>query len=134
MDNTQREVMIIPQSKKRIENIKKKYNNLEMSDETAEKIGRLEILNNVLKVATIGAGILTAIDYIFPDPVPFLDEALLTSITIALKSGNSIVENKIKDYATTGQANLTMEDCQSLTNRLIAIGKELDQKEKGKSK
>ena len=134
MDNTERQVMVIPESKKKINNIKKKYNNLEMTDETAEKIGRLEILNNVLKLATVGAGLITVIDFFIPDPVPLLDEALLGGITLALKSGNSIVESKIKDYATTGEASLSMKDCETIRDRLIAIGKELNQREKGKSK
>lgn len=123
-----REVVIIPESKKKINKIKQKYKNLAMSDETAEKIGRLEILNNVLKTATIGAGLITVIDFFIPDPVPLADEALLTGITVALKSGNSIVENKINSLATTGQASLNMADCEEIKNRLVDIGNELSKK------
>ena len=57
MDN--REMLAITEDKKKIEKIKKRYKNLSMSDETASKIGKLEIANKVLSAAMAISGALT---------------------------------------------------------------------------
>ena len=80
-----RETVVIPEKKRKIEKIKKKFNNPEMSDSTATKIASLEVTNNLLKAATITAGVVTVIDLFVPDPVFGLDEAALASITGLLK-------------------------------------------------
>ena len=47
-----REAVFIPEKKKKIDNIKSKYNNMSMSDSAASKIVSLEVTNNILKAAT----------------------------------------------------------------------------------
>lgn len=127
-DNSERETLVIKQPKKKIEKIKKKYKNLSMSDETAEKIIKLQTLNNFLKLATVGAGVATVIDFFVADPVPFIDEALMTGVTMALKSGNNIIENKIKDLATSEETELNMSDCEEIRDRLVDIKKGMSKK------
>ena len=55
MEN-ERETIVVEEKKNKIENIKRKYRNLEMSDATAQKIRKLEITNGILKAAAIAAG------------------------------------------------------------------------------
>lgn len=118
-----RETVVIPEKKRKIEKIKKKFNNPEMSDSTATKIASLEVTNNLLKAATITAGIITTIDIFTPDPVFGLDEAALASITGLLKYSSTIVENKIEDLAKSDDASIKMDEVTKLTEQLSNTAK-----------
>lgn len=45
-------MVVVPENKKKLENIKKKYKNMQMSDDDASKILRLEATNRILKGVT----------------------------------------------------------------------------------
>ena len=113
-----RETLVIPEKKTKIERIKKKFNNPEMSDSTATKIASLEVTNSLLKAATITAGIITTIDVFTPDPVFGLDEAALASITGLLKYSSTLVENKIEDLANSDDTSIKMDEVTKLTEQL----------------
>ena len=106
---------------KEIEKIKTKYNNLNMSNETAYKIKKLEKVNKALVAATAVCGIITVIDYIVPDPVLFVDEAVLTGITSLLGTASGIVNKNIKSLVNNENAEFTMQDVQNLTNQINSI-------------
>ncbi len=106
---------------KEIEKIKTKYNNLNMSDETAYKIQKLERVNKALVAATTICGIITVIDFIVPDPVLFVDEAVLTGITSLLGTASGIVNKNIKSLVNNENAEFTMQDVQKLTNQINSI-------------
>ena len=118
-----RETVVIPEKKRKIEKIKKKFNNPEMSDSTATKIASLEVTNNLLKAATITAGVVTVIDLFVPDPVFGLDEAALASITGLLKYSSTVVENKIEDLAKSDDASIKMDEVTKLTEQLSNTAK-----------
>lgn len=113
-----RETVVIPEKKTKIQKIKKKFNNPEMSDSTATKIASLEVTNSLLKAATITAGIITTIDVFTPDPVFGLDEAALASITGLLKYSSTLVENKIEDLANSDDTSIKMDEVTKLTEQL----------------
>lgn len=113
-----RETVVIPEQKRKIENIKKKFNNQEMSDTTATKIASLEVTNKLLKAATITAGVITVVDLFVPDPVLGLDEAALASITGLLKYSSTIVENKIEALANSDDASIKIDEVTKLTEQL----------------
>lgn len=113
-----RETVVIPEKKTKIEKIKKRFNNPEMSDSTATKIASLEVTNSLLKAATITAGIITTIDVFTPDPVFGLDEAALASITGLLKYSSTLVENKIEDLANSDDTSIKMDEVTKLTEQL----------------
>ena len=113
-----KEAVFVPEKKKKIESMKAKYNNMSMSDETANKIARLNTLNSILKAATAGVGVVTVIDYFIPDPVLGLDEAALTALTGLLGYGASLVENKMNDLAVSDNADLKMEEINNLSTKL----------------
>lgn len=113
-----RETVVIPEQKRKIENIKKKFNNQEMTDTTATKIASLEVTNKILKAATITAGVITVIDLFVPDPVLGLDEAALASITGLLKYSSTIVENKIESLANSDDASIKIDEVTKLTEQL----------------
>lgn len=113
-----RETVVIPEKKRKIENIKKKFNNPEMLDSTATKIASLEVTNNLLKAATITAGVITVIDLFVPDPVFGLDEAALASITGLLKYSSTVVENKIEELAKSDDTSIKMDEVTKLTEEL----------------
>ena len=113
-----KEAVFVPEKKKKIERMKAKYNNMSMSDETANKIARLNTLNSILKAATAGVGVVTVIDYFIPDPVLGLDEAALTALTGLLGYGASLVENKMNDLAASDNADLKMEEINNLSTKL----------------
>lgn len=113
-----RETVVIPEQKRKIENIKKKFNNQEMTDSTATKIASLEVTNKILKAATITAGVITVIDLFTPDPVLGLDEAALASITGLLKYSSTVVENKIESLANSNDASIQIDEVTKLTEQI----------------
>lgn len=118
MKNNDRETVIINDNKQRIQNIKAKYNNMQMSDKAAKKIISLEGTSKLLKLATTGVGIITIIDFIVPDPVLGLDEVALASITGVLGYASSLVNNKINDLASNGETTMQMDEITGLTEQI----------------
>ena len=128
MSNEGRETVIVPEKKEKIERIKRKYNNMAMTDDTAKKIKNLEVVNNVLLVATGIVGVATVVNYFVPDPVPGIDEAIMTGATALLGSASTIVKNKINDLAATGTTEMKMEEVTNLSNGLSDIARQVAEK------
>lgn len=120
-----REAVFIPEKKKKIDNIKSKYNNMSMSDSAASKIVSLEVTNNILKAATAAAGVITVIDFFVPDPVLGLDEAALTAITGLLGYASKMVDNKIDAIVESGNASLEMNEITKLTEQVRNAAKSI---------
>lgn len=116
-----RETVFVSEKKSKIEKVKRKYKNMSMSDETANKIVKLNTLNNILKTATGAVGLITVIDFFVPDPVLGLDEAALTALTGLLGYTSSVVNNKIDDIATSDNTELKMEEITKLTGQLTDV-------------
>lgn len=116
-----RETVFVSEKKNKIEKVKRKYKNMSMSDETANKIVKLNTLNNILKTATGAVGLITVIDFFVPDPVLGLDEAALTALTGLLGYTSSVVNNKIDDIATSDNTELKMEEITKLTGQLTDV-------------
>lgn len=133
MNNEGRETVIVPEKKEKIEAIKRKYDNMSMSDSTAKKIRALEVTNNVLAAATGLVGLATAINYIVPDPFPFIDEAIMTGITLLLGGATSVVNNKIGDLVATGTTDIKMEEVTKLSDQMNNIAKEIGKKNQTKT-
>ena len=134
MSNEGRETVIVPEKKEKIERIKRKYNNMAMTDDTAKKIKNLEVVNNVLLVATGIVGVATVVNYFVPDPVPGIDEAIMTGATALLGSASTIVKNKINDLAATGTTEMKMEEVTNLSNGLSDIARQVADKKNGQVK
>ena len=134
MSNEGRETVIVPEKKEKIERIKRKYNNMAMTDDTAKKIKNLEVVNNVLLVATGIVGVATVVNYFVPDPVPGIDEAVMTGATALLGSASTIVKNKINDLAATGTTEMKMEEVTNLSNGLSDIVRQVADKKNGQVK
>lgn len=116
-----RKIVVVPEKKERIAKIKQKYNNMSMSDNTADKIWKLQITNGILKAATAVVGVITAVDYFIPDPLLGLDEAALTAITGLLAGASKLVDNKIEDLANSDHTDLKMSEINDLSNKLGAV-------------
>lgn len=116
-----RETVFVSEKKSKIEKVKRKYKNMSMSDETANKIVKLNTLNKILKTATGAVGLITVIDFFVPDPVLGLDEAALTALTGLLGYTSSVVNNKIDDIATSDNTELKMEEITKLTGQLTDV-------------
>lgn len=134
MNNEGRETIIVPEKKEKIERIKRKYQNMEMSDDTAKKIKNLEVVNNILVAATGVVGILTVVNYFVPDPVPGIDEAVMTGATALLGSASTIVKNKINDLAATGTTEVKMEEVTKLSDQLSNVARKVAEKKNGQVK
>lgn len=113
-----RKTVIIPEKKEVINNIREKYNNLEMAEGTALKIASLEATNEILAKAVKVAGVAFVIDLIVPDPVIGIDEALLGAITAATKMANVIITNKIGELAATGTTEMKVEEITRLATSI----------------
>ena len=113
-----RKTVIIPEKKEVINNIREKYNNLEMAEGTALKIASLEATNEILAKAVKVAGVAFVIDLIVPDPVIGIDEALLGAITAATKTANVIITNKIGELAATGTTEMKVEEITRLATSI----------------
>lgn len=116
-----RKTVVVPTEKEKIDKIKEKYNNIQMSDDSAKKIQKLAIANKILKGATFIVGAVTVIDWIIPDPVLGIDEAVLTALTTLLGTATKTVENKIDDIANTGNAELEREEAEKLGNQMLDV-------------
>lgn len=134
MSNEGRETVIVPEKKEKIERIKRKYQNMEMTDDTAKKIKNLEVVNNILVAATGVVGILTVVNYFVPDPVPGIDEAVMTGATALLGSASTIVKNKINDLAATGTTEMKMEEVTKLSDQLSNVARKVAEKKNGQVK
>ena len=128
MNNNGRETVMVPEKKEKIERIKRKYQNMEMSDDTAKKIKNLEVANNILVAATGIVGILTVINYFVPDPVPGIDEVVMTGATALLGSASTIVKNKINDLAETGITEVKMEEVTKLSEQMGNVARSVAEK------
>lgn len=127
-----REAVFVKEPKKKIEKIKNKYNNYEMSDSTARKIATLEITGNVLKLATVASGVITAVDLLIPDPVLGLDEAGLAAITGLLTYSTTLVDKKINDLANVGNTTFEGEEAQKLASQIGNVAGKISPKNKSK--
>ena len=132
-NNEGRKFACFKENKEKIEEIKKKYNDMEMTDETANKIRKLEITNNVLSAAMSLAGIATAIDLIIPDPLIGLDEAILAAITAGIGGMKAIIKSHIKDLTVNGNTDLEPDDVNKLTSILINISNAFKNKKGAKT-
>ena len=131
---------MVPEKKEKIERIKRKYNNMLMSDDTANKIRTLEVVNNVLLAATGIAGIGTVISY-FPLPDDalgpyggWIDEAVFTGATVLFTSASAIVKNKINDLASSGSTEVKMEEVTKLSDELANVAQKVAEKKNGQVK
>lgn len=118
-----RSSVVVPEQKAKIERIKRKYNNMNMQNDTALKIHKLEVTNNILKIAATGVGIITVIDWMTIDPSPLIDEAVLTGLTTLLSTSAKIVENKIDDLVACDNAELKMEEVTNLSKQIGNVAK-----------
>ncbi len=135
--NEGRVTVMVPEKKEKIERIKRKYQNMEMTDDTAKKIRALEVVNNVLIAATGLAGIGTAISYLpLPDDAAgfILDEAIFTGATVLLGSASAIVKNKINDLAATGNTEVKMEEVTKLSDEITNVARVVAEKKNGQVK
>lgn len=120
-----RETIIVPEKKEKIERIKKKYRNMSMSDNEAKKIKRLETINDILKTATAAAGVITIIDFFIPDPVLGLDEAALTALTGLFGYTTNLVNNKIDSIANSNDMGMQMDEVNELTKQISNAAKSI---------
>ena len=132
-NNEERVALVVPEKKEKLERIKKKYNNMAMDDETATKVRRLDIANNVLKTASFAVGIATVVDCFIPDQLPFMDEAILTGLTMLLRYSSSLVENKAKKLASEEDASLDLDEISTLTQQIGDVAKIVKGKTKAKA-
>ena len=124
----ERQAVYVKEKKEKIEKIKKKYENMNLSDDTALKINNLEVTNNILKAATAIVGLVSVINWFVPDMIPFVDEAILTGLTTLLGSSAKIVENNIDSIAKNGTSNIKMEEIQNLSGQAKEIISNLKEK------
>ena len=113
-----RKAVVVPEKQERLDKIKEKYNNMEMSDDTAKKIRRFEITNGILKAATVAASLYTVLDWASLDNTPAVDEMIETGVSGLLGYGSVVCENKIDELAKTGEASIDMDEVVELTNQL----------------
>ena len=113
-----RKSVFVTEKKDKIQKIKKKYKNLEMSDETAAKVYRLDVASNVLKAATAVVGVITVIDLFVPDPVFGIDEAGLTALTTLLGGACAFVDKKAENIANDEDASIQMDEVTKLTEQI----------------
>ena len=107
----------------KLEEIKKKYNSPDMSDEVASKISKLDNTASELVMLTKIIGIICIVDLILPDPILGLDEITLVVITSILGSVATIMNNKIQDLVVEGRAKLKLEDVEIIAKDALKAKK-----------
>lgn len=129
-----RKSVFVTENKKNIEKMRKKYNNMQMSEVAAAKVYRLDVASNALKAATAVVGVVTVIDLFIPDPVLGIDEVGLTAITGLLGYVSSLVDNKAKSIANDEDASIQMDEVTKLTEQIGNAAKAVKGKGNSSSK
>ena len=106
-----------------LDEIKKKYNSPDMSDEVATKISKLDNSAKELVMLTRIIGIICIIDLILPDPILGIDEITLVIITSILGSVATIMNNKIQDLVIDGRAKLELKDVEKVAKDALKAKK-----------
>jgi len=117
----ERQAVYVNEKKEKIEKIRKKYENMNLSDNAALKINNLEVTNNILKTATAIVGLVTVINWFVPDAIPFIDETILTGLTALLGSSSKIIENNIESLNKNGSSEVKMEEIQKIAGQANQI-------------
>ena len=81
-----------------------------------KEIKRLEGIKTLFMILTIIVGIITVVDYIIPDPVLFIDEAVFTAIVGLFTYITSVIDSKIKNIRNGEKLKLTSADVEGFTN------------------
>ena len=106
-----------------LDEIRKKYNSPDMSDEVANKIIKLDKTATELVNLTKIIGIICIVDLILPDPILGLDEITLVVITPIIGSVATIMNNKIQDLVVEGRAKLELEDVEKIAKNALRAKK-----------
>ena len=83
-----------------------------------KKINTLNIMKAMFMSLTVLVGVITIIDIFIPDPILFLDEAALASITGVLTLICGAIDSKIKDLKSGKDFNVNNEEVKQLTDAL----------------
>ena len=118
-----RETVMLKEKKSKVEKIREKYKNPNLSEADANKIARLETTNKILNGATAIAGVITVIDLFVPDPCFGLDEAALAALTGLLGGASAFVDNKIDKIAKEANADIQMEEVNKLSGQIADAAK-----------
>ena len=106
-----------------LDEIRKKYNSPDMSDEVANKIIKLDKTATELVNLTKIIGIICIVDLILPDPILGLDEITLVVITSIIGSVATIMNNKIQDLVFEGRAKLELKDVEKIAKDALKAKK-----------
>ena len=128
MNEDDRQIVVVPEEKSKIQRIKEKYGRLDMDDKTAKKIRRLEITNDILKASSIIMGIATVINIAIPDFWPGIDEAVMAGITGVIGGASTIVQNKIDDLSRYGTTEVKMQEVEELSRQIGNIATNIKRK------
>ena len=90
-----------------------------MGDIMEKKLKTIRTLKSIFTIITIIVGIITIIDFIVPDPVLFIDEAFLASITGLLTIITSTLDDKEKEIINGNKVNIKPEE---ISNISVAVG------------
>ena len=105
--------------------IKDKYNKPNMSDETAKKIKKYEIINKLLIIGTVVVGVITILDIFTVDPIFLLDEATLATITGFLKYCSSFTKKRIALLVETNGSKISAKDIEELSKEATKVAKDI---------
>lgn len=83
-----------------------------------DKTSRLDKLSKALDAATMISGIALAVDIVIPDTIPFIDEALLTGLTMLLRTASSVTKNKAEELRQNGKMEFKQEEANSIAYAL----------------
>jgi hypothetical protein len=119
----ERTMVVVPEKKEAIDNIKAKYNSLQRDDKTAGKIFSLDAYNSILVGAAEVSSISAVVDVVVPDPANRLDEASLAALTELLKYPSSLVENKMEELAASENSKLKVEETGILAKEMRKCAK-----------
>lgn len=100
-----------------------------MSDQTANKIRYLEIINNILKSATDVAGVIGSLNFFIPTPIANVEKTALTAITTLLSLGARLVDNKIDTLANESDFDAKRKEVTKLGDCLKGLVENMTMKE-----
>ena len=90
-----------------------------------KKIKRIRTIKELFTVGTIILGIITVVDFIIPDPIILVDEALLASLTGLFTIITSTLDDKEKELINGNNAKIKQEEVSKIVSAASDVSKNI---------
>ena len=111
-------MVVVPEQKKVISRIKKRYDYLLNNEKTSGRIFSININNRVLSTAAKDVGFSPTVNIAVPVVEEGINDLAMNSLPTLLKCSSKVVENKNKEIADSMDVHLRMDQVEILVEQM----------------